>query len=336
MSVDGPKHILIIDADNVRRGMLACSLPTSRYALDFAKTPAAGLDKLKAEVPELILIGHDADSRELCQHLRSLPTLRDCVVMLMDESFRDEAAADTIAEATGADRSIPFPFTAEELETRIQGRSPTAVPGPPPAEPVSLPEVAALATISPSTVQTEPEQAPSEEEAWERFRSRVEGIYEQLAERDYYDLLEVPHQATGGQIKDSYFERSIEFHPDRFMQLDDTALKHQIYEVYKRITEAFKVLLDPHARTEYDQQIAGDGSGRLRYLEFGRTREPAVVSADVATTPASRRYVNFADLAERNGNLKSARMYLTLAAQCEPQNDTLRGRLDEITKKLGR
>ena len=53
MAADEQATVLIIDSDNVRRGMLACSLPTTRYVLRFAKTAEVGLDLLARSAPSL-------------------------------------------------------------------------------------------------------------------------------------------------------------------------------------------------------------------------------------------------------------------------------------------
>jgi CheY-like chemotaxis protein len=325
-----PKRVLIIDGDNVRRGMLACTLPAAAYALEFAKTSAAGLDKLQQQPTELLLIGHGDESRDLCRHVRSLPAARGCTLVLLDESFRDESVGFAAAEAAGADFALAFPFTLETLERSLERRRRGLLSASSPALADQL-----LSSESPAA-DPPPEPDPRDEaRAWEAFRARVADLYDHLASRDYFELLGVAREASAAAVKDAYFERSIDFHPDRFMQLDDAELRKQIYEVFKRITEAFKVLSDPDARGDYERQLAADSDPLLRYEDLGRARR-SVAEDDqpLATSPAGRKYTNFAELAERNGNLKSARMYLTLASQCEPNNEALRQRLDETTRRL--
>jgi CheY-like chemotaxis protein len=320
--------VLIIDADNVRRGMLACTLPTTSYSLEFAKEPAAGLDRLAHYTPHAVLIGRDSGTRDLCQRIRSMHG-DGLTLIIMDETSADESASKEAAEKSGADVAIPFPFSLtlfEERLTRYQRKrqTPTEEHAAGPTEPDAEP------------LASEPEGPPPAEDAWLAFRERVEAIHSKLEETDYYDLLGVSHQASSNAIKDAYFECSMEFHPDRFMQLDDERLRSQIYEIFKRATEGFKVLLDANSRAEYDQQLDGDPAQprQCRYLDLGRGRQHNAAQ-HLASTPAGRKYVNFAELAERNGNLKSARMYLLLALQCEPRNSELRELLDTITERLG-
>lgn len=323
-----PKRVLIIDGDNVRRGMLACTLPAAQYTLDFAKTSAAGLDKLRQQPPELLLIGHGGDSRDLCKHVRSLPAARGCVLVLLDESFRDEGVGFSAAEASGADFALAFPFTLETLERTLERHRRGQRPASAPAQPAQV----TAADAQQADEQTDPQR---EAQAWDDFRSRVADLYDNLTSRDYYELLGISRQVNGAAIKDAYFQRSIDFHPDRYMQLDDQELQRRIYEVFKRVTEAFKVLSDPDARAAYERQLAADSQPSLRYEDLGRAKHSVAEDEQIlASSPAGRKYAHFAELAERNGNLKSARMYFTLASQCEPNNEALRERLDELTRRL--
>ena len=332
-----PTRILIIDADNVRRGMLACSLPTSSYALDFAKTPSEGLDKIQRAHPDVILIGNDSGTADLCQRISALPAASKALVVLMDESFKDEAAGSAEAEAIGADLALAFPFAIEQLEARLQRRrkrrQSQAIYA------LHAPERQLAATVPGATNGLPGGGAAQKNDngEWIEFRARVARLHGALDTFDYYQLLELPHGASAAEVKTAYFERSIEFHPDRFMRLEDENLKLQLYDLFKRYTEAFKVLMDPNARAEYEEQLAlpvPGGSREVRYMDIARPHRPSPAEEVAATTPAGRRYLQLAELAERKGNLKSARMYLTLATQVEPTNDVLRHQLDLVTSRL--
>ena len=65
--------------------------------------------------------------------------------------------------------------------------------------------------------------------------------------------------------------------------------------------------------------------------------DPDAVQVVIVTTDeteAGRRYLRFARTAEREGNIKSARMYLGLALEVEPQNQAVRELLERVTRKL--
>ena len=321
-------RVLIIDSDSVRRGMLACTLPAARFSLEFARSPDKGLDLLGQMQPDVVIIGKDSSAPDVCHRVRSLHAGQRCVLILMDEQYRNESTGETESETAGADTYLPFPFEASLFEQRLALRHRPSSPGTP------SPDLPTAATMDAPPVVPPAEPASPSETAWEGFHVRVESFHARLDSLDYYGLLEIERQASPAQIKDAYFKCSIELHPDRFMQLRDEELKRKIYEVYKRMSEAFKALINPEIRSAYDAGLDGvDRESSLRFLDRGRQLSFEDPNSD-AFTPAGKRYLHFANLAEAEGNLRSARMYLTLALQCEPQNGALRGRLDTVTLRL--
>ena len=321
----GTTSVLIIDTDNVRRGMLACSLPANRYSLEFANNEEKGLDLLGRIQPEVVVVGWNSPS-DLCQRIRSLPAGRSCTLILMDERFRDEAVARGAAEAAGADAFLPFPFELELLEDRLRNHVETKEAS---LTPATLP-----AMMEAPERPVEPRRDRGDEDGWDAFRGRVDAIHGQLDSTSYYRLLEVPETAGTGAIKQAFFARSIEFHPDRFMRLSDEELRARIYDIFKRMSEAFKVLINPEARRNYDANLSGPAP-EVRYVE--RAHRPLAVedpTAD-ARTPAGKKFLHHAVLAEVEGKLRSARMYLSMALQCEPDNEELHVRLEQVTRRLG-
>ena len=320
-------RVLIIDADNVRRGMLACSLPATRYVLEFANNDEKGLDLLGRVRPGVVILGWSSRS-DLCQRIRSLPGGRSCAVLLMDERFRDQSVGRGEMEAAGADDFLPFPFELERLDTAIAQLRRR------PAHPTrdSAPTGAPFADHAARGATATDVAAP--ESDWAAFRARVDEIHANLDSATYYQLLEVPQTVSPGAVKQAFFDRSIEFHPDRFLQLEDQELRDRIYEVFKRMSEAFKVLSSPQARSQYDGNLAGP-TREVRYLERDEPPSDSQDPSDDARTPSGKKFLRHAILAEAEGNLRSARMYLSMAVQCEPDNESLQARLDVVTGRLG-
>ncbi|MDR5676406.1 MAG: molecular chaperone DnaJ [Armatimonadota bacterium] len=65
--------------------------------------------------------------------------------------------------------------------------------------------------------------------------------------RDYYEVLNVPRDASLEEIKAAYRRLAREYHPD--VRKDDP----QAEERFKEINEAYQVLSDPQKRAEYDR-----------------------------------------------------------------------------------
>lgn len=63
----------------------------------------------------------------------------------------------------------------------------------------------------------------------------------------YYDVLNVPHDATQTEIKNSYYQLSMMYHPDRNKGSEQALLK------FREVTEAYEILCNPRTRRAYDE-----------------------------------------------------------------------------------
>jgi len=66
--------------------------------------------------------------------------------------------------------------------------------------------------------------------------------------RDYYQILEVPRNASDDEIKKAYRKIAMQYHPDR-----NPGKEKWANEKFKEINEAYGVLGDPQKRRQYDQ-----------------------------------------------------------------------------------
>jgi len=65
--------------------------------------------------------------------------------------------------------------------------------------------------------------------------------------RDYYEILEVPRNATKEEIKKAYRKQALKYHPDR------NPGDKEAEEKFKEAAEAYEVLSDDEKRARYDQ-----------------------------------------------------------------------------------
>lgn len=68
-----------------------------------------------------------------------------------------------------------------------------------------------------------------------------------MSKQDYYELLDVPRDASDRDIKKAYRRLAMKYHPDR--NPDDKAAEDK----FKEISEAYEVLADAQKRAAYDQ-----------------------------------------------------------------------------------
>lgn len=335
-----PRQLLVIDSDSVRRGLVACTLDVERFQMSFASSTEVGLDMLREGAPEIVIVGRDSATSDLCQRIRALPAGFACILILMDESYRNEATGAMEIEEAGADAFVPFPIESETFEQRLQDSYQNRLE----KEPGRVPRETPYPKHPPAKAKAEQKgkRKPKDTgDAWIEFARRVSAIHEVLDSQDYYKLLEVPSTAPGSDIKEAYYRCAMQYHPDRFARLENEDLKRQIYDVYKRLSEAFKVLINPVTRKYYDKQltdiqqrITADKRG-YRFLNFGRRlqRQTEDLTRE-AVTREGKRYLHYARLAEAEGRYQSARNYLNQAMVHEPDNDQLRQRLEQVGERI--
>ncbi len=89
-----------------------------------------------------------------------------------------------------------------------------------------------------------------------------------MAKRDYYDILEVPRNATKEEIKKAYRKQALKFHPDK------NPGNKEAEEKFKEAAEAYEVLSNDEKKARYDQYgHAGLGSAGSGFGGGGMTIE---------------------------------------------------------------
>ncbi|HEY3353962.1 MAG TPA: DnaJ domain-containing protein [Polyangia bacterium] len=320
-------RIVVIEEDLLVRAMLQCALPDG-VEPSFPGDEEAALAALTELRPQSIIIGHTTgklSAGALCRRLRAQVAGERVPIILMDERYRDDALARTETQAYDADAYIPLPFNRGDVDAALTSARERFAERSGKREQSLTGSYAAIAVeIEAATpAETEAEQAAF---SWTAFEDRVKRIFRNLDRLDHYQVLEITPYASPAQVKDAYYGRSLEFHPDRFAQLEDREIHEKIYQIYKRVSEAFRVLSDADRRSQYDHEVAG--TRRLR-------AETVQKKLRLGVTLAAKRYLGEALRAEREGDLEGAKSYLLLAHEAAPTNHDIKRKLDEILARLG-
>jgi len=84
--------------------------------------------------------------------------------------------------------------------------------------------------------------------------------------RDYYEVLDVPKNASKKEIKKAYRKLALEYHPDRNKSPDAEGK-------FKEISEAYAILSDAKKRTQYDQFGHEGISGKYTWDDIFRSAD---------------------------------------------------------------
>ncbi|MFO0693146.1 MAG: DnaJ domain-containing protein [Polyangiales bacterium] len=161
---------------------------------------------------------------------------------------------------------------------------------------------------------------------------------DRLDQLDYYTLLGVPEDAPADAIRAAFHRFAARYHPDRHLG-KGLSERERAAQIFRRGTEAYRVLLAPDSRRLYDQGLA---RGELRLLPGTAvrrsTRPPGayVPGALVARTARARPFLARAIGALEIGDLSAARLNLRIALQNDPGNPGIEAKLAEVEAKVGK
>jgi DnaJ-class molecular chaperone len=157
----------------------------------------------------------------------------------------------------------------------------------------------------------------------------------------YYEIFRVEPKATADAIRAAFHGFAESFHPD-VHHWRSPSEQNAIGYIFKRGTEAYRVLSDPHLRARYDEALA---NGILRPenlvvdLEGPRSMQPGAGGAgggagarlvDRVRTPGARPFVIRAEELKKKGDPKQAKIQLVMAMHMDAKNPALEAFAKEL------
>ncbi len=163
--------------------------------------------------------------------------------------------------------------------------------------------------------------------------TEIKALAKLIDELDYYQLLHIEPGASASSVKAAYYATSRAFHPDANRHLD-SELRAAVATIAKRITEAYAVLRDPRRRSAYDERLAKGEGVRMQLAEAQAAANRKASEDLLGKTPQGRQYANLALADLGKGDLEAAVRNLQLALAFEPDNASLKQKLEDTRKQL--
>ncbi len=166
----------------------------------------------------------------------------------------------------------------------------------------------------------------------EQFKARIEQIHRDLNQYSYYELLNLQPNATADQIRAMFHRMALSMHPDRHHTSEDSDLRKKLYVIYKRVSEGYRVLMDPDNRQEYDAMLQ---EGELRLVRKEKKAAGGPLPENQIKDHNARRFFVIGLKAEREGDLASASLNYKFALDMEPDSSVIQERMRRVTQWMG-
>jgi DnaJ-class molecular chaperone len=159
-----------------------------------------------------------------------------------------------------------------------------------------------------------------------------------LDDLTYYALLGVTEDAGPDALKSAFHVFADTFHPDAHAARPADE-REAIGRIFRRGTEAYRVLEDRTLRASYDASLA-EGvppavASRRSSLPAARERPPGPKRLeDTVKSPMARPFARSAEELAKKGDWKQARLQLSLARNYEPANEAIVALMKELDAKI--
>jgi thymidylate kinase len=113
-------------------------------------------------------------------------------------------------------------------------------------------------------------KAVHEEE--DTFLQRIDGVYLNLNRLNMGELLEIDEKSDGEAVKNNYYKLVKEYHPDRYLTVDDPSIKDKVIAILEAITKAYTLLKNDERRKDYfhKQRLIAKMNGFLNAVKKRR------------------------------------------------------------------
>ncbi len=159
-----------------------------------------------------------------------------------------------------------------------------------------------------------------------QFDAYVLEIHKVLDQLDYYRLLGVTADDDRPAIKKMFYKIAAKFHPDRNRDASET-VRDALYDIYKRLNEAYRVLGDAEQREMYDRALTM-GKKRLE-LDDRRALKPKRPEETI-TSRSAQQFYRQAVAAMKEGQWLQAELHAQVALGHEKDSTAIQELIAQI------
>lgn len=296
--------LLIAHPDETLRSEMRAALATMGHEVIEATTGEQAIKRTIETDAQFVLVSShlpDQQGADVCKLLRGSPGGKELGILIAGPEFWEAGVGGAVVAALGVDGFVALPCRRSSLASAIEG-----------------------------VVDRFRRTTPLPEGG---LTDAIEAAYAKLDFQSYYELLSVRHDATLDVIRDAFHRVSLLYHPDRHLSLRGSSVYERVNSIYKRITEAWKVLSSADSRARYDQ---GVGAGVLRLAD---TR-PSAAAGDAdpeagLDDPNARKYYRLGKASEDSRDFRAARMNYAFAQTYAPDHAGLQAAVARMEFALG-
>lgn len=232
-------RVLVVSNQSVTRALFLSVLDASAHEVSTASWPAEALERAATVRPQVCVV--DAQDvhgdPDFASRLRSASG-REAGVLLVLRRRGEAPPTRAQLDALGVLSAFTLPpdrALLEELVSQAAERSGDtgswAAPAPRPA--------------------AQPARAPSPV----ALESNLLARFHELDALDAYEVLGVERESSDDTLQTAFRRRCLQYHPDRSHLAGDSELRDRYYQLYKRITWAYRQVGDPAQRARYDATL---------------------------------------------------------------------------------
>ncbi len=149
---------------------------------------------------------------------------------------------------------------------------------------------------------------------------------------DYFTVLGLATGEASDKVRAAFHEFALKYHPDQWV--DDPDLQQHALIIFKRGTEAYRVLMHPVLRARYEQALRR-GELRLASDEMFSGADGPAATAEYPLPSGAKPFYEKAVACLEKGDVSGARMHLMLAKTRgdAPQFALLQSKIDEHVQR---